>query len=94
MTGAFYSGRYTALVFEAVTGDTAWQQFALFVDELEQKVGIFVINVFDTEFAETAIFFLCFSPIFGLLRNFTSSLEAAIVKDIVEKWMVKVGENG
>jgi hypothetical protein len=39
-------------------------------------------------------YFLCFSPIFGLLRNFTSSLEAAIVKDIVEKWMVKVGENG
>jgi hypothetical protein len=56
------------LVFEAVTGDTAWQQFALFVDELEQKVGIFVINVFDTEFAETAIFFV-FQPDFRVAKK-------------------------
>jgi hypothetical protein len=68
VTGAFYSGRYTALVFEAVTGDTAWQQFALFVDELEQKVGIFVINVFDAEFAETAIFFV-FQPDFRVAKK-------------------------
>ena len=58
MTGTFNGAGNAALVFQAVTCDTAWQQFALFVDELEQKIGIFVINVLDTEFAETAIFFV------------------------------------
>ena len=45
------------LVFQRVARDAAGQQFALFVDELKQKLSVFVINVFDAEFAETAIFF-------------------------------------
>lgn len=48
---------YTALVFQAVACDTTRKQFALFVDELDQKVRVFVINVLDPEFAETAVFF-------------------------------------
>ncbi len=56
MTGAFYGGRYPALIFQAVAGDTAREQFALFVDELQEEIGIFVIDVFDAEFAETAVF--------------------------------------
>ena len=56
MTCALNGSSYTALVFQAVACDTAREQFALFVDELDQEVRVFVINVLDTEFAETAIF--------------------------------------
>ena len=45
-----------ALVFQRVTGDAAGENLALFVDELQQKIRVFVINVFDAEFAEAAIF--------------------------------------
>jgi len=58
VTGTFYGRRNAALVLEAIACDTAWQQFALFVDELKEEIGIFVINVLDSEFAETAIFFV------------------------------------
>lgn len=57
MPGTLDSGSHPALIFQAVTGDTARQQFALFVDKLEQKVRVAVIDIFDTELAETAIFF-------------------------------------
>jgi translation initiation factor 2B subunit (eIF-2B alpha/beta/delta family) len=58
VTGAFYGNSHTALVFQAVACDTTWEQFALFVDELKEEIRIFVINVFDAEFAETAVFFV------------------------------------
>ena len=57
MTSAFDGGRHAALVLEAVAGNATGEQFALFVDELEQKVGILVVDVLDPEFAEAAIFF-------------------------------------
>jgi hypothetical protein len=57
VTGTLDSGSHAALVLEAVAGDTAGQQLTLFVDELQQEIGIFVINVLDTEFAEAAVFF-------------------------------------
>ena len=57
MAGAFNGSCHTALVFQAIACDTAWEQLALFVDELKQEVCVFVINVFDAEFAETAVFF-------------------------------------
>ena len=56
MAGAFDGSSHAALVFQAVARNAARQQLALFVDELEQKVSVFVINVFDAEFAETAVF--------------------------------------
>ncbi len=57
MTGTLNCSSYTTLVFQAVACDTTWKQFALFVDELDQEVRVFVVNVLDTKFAETAIFF-------------------------------------
>ena len=56
MTGAFDCRSDFALVLQRVASDAAGQQFALFVDELEQKLTVFVINMFDTKFCETAIF--------------------------------------
>lgn len=58
MAGAFDGGSHPALVFQAVACDTARQDFTLLVDELKEKIGVFVVNVFDAEFAETAIFFV------------------------------------
>jgi len=57
VTSAFNGGRHAALVLKAVAGDAAGEQFALFIDELEQKVCIFVVDVLDPEFAEAAVFF-------------------------------------
>ncbi len=58
MTSAFDGRGHAALVLQAVAGDAAGQHFTLFIDELEQKLRVFVINVLDAEFAETAIFFV------------------------------------
>lgn len=69
MAGAFDGGGHAALVFQAVTCDAARQQFALFVDELQQKVAVFVVDVFDAEFAETAIFFVA-QPDFRIAQKF------------------------
>ena len=68
MAGAFDGSRYTALVFQAVARDTARQQFALLIDELEQKVRVLVINVFDAELAEAAVFFV-FQPDFRIAEK-------------------------
>jgi hypothetical protein len=57
MARTFYGSRYTALVFQAIARDTTREQFALFVDELKEEIRVFVINVLDPEFAETAVFF-------------------------------------
>jgi hypothetical protein len=51
-----YGLRHFALVFHGGTGNAAGQQFALFVDQTEQKIGIFIVNVFDTQFLESAVF--------------------------------------
>jgi len=58
VTSTLDSSRNATLVFEAVARDTAWQKRALFVDELEEEIRVFVVNVLDAEFAETAIFFV------------------------------------
>jgi hypothetical protein len=57
VAGTFYGRRNAALVFEAVASNTTWQQFALLIDELKQKICVFVVNVFDAELAEAAVFF-------------------------------------
>jgi hypothetical protein len=57
VASAFYRSSHTTLVFQAVTCDTAWQQFALLIDKLEQKLFVFVVNIFDTELAESAVLF-------------------------------------
>lgn len=58
MTSTLDSSRNATLVFEAVARDTARQELALFIDELEEEIRVFVVNVLDTEFAKTAIFFI------------------------------------
>ena len=69
MAGALDGGGHAALVFQAVARDTARQDFALLVDELQQKVAVFVVNVFDAELAETAIFFVA-QPDFRIAEEF------------------------
>ena len=56
MTCALDGSRNFALELERVARDAARQQFALIVDELKQEVCVFVVNVFDPELAETAVF--------------------------------------
>lgn len=69
MAGAFDGCGYAALVFQAVACDAARKDFALLVDELNEKIGVFVVNVLDAEFAETAIFFLA-QPNFRVAQKF------------------------
>jgi hypothetical protein len=69
VTGAFNGSCHAALVLQAIAGNAAGENFALFVDELEQEFGVFVINVLDTEFAEAAIF-LATQPDFGVAQEF------------------------
>lgn len=56
MPGAFDGRGHLALVFERVAGDAARQELALFVDELEKEHIVFVVDMFNPEFAEAAIF--------------------------------------
>jgi hypothetical protein len=58
VTCALNGSGNAALILEAVARDTARQKLALFIDELEKEVRVLVVNVFDAEFAETAIFFV------------------------------------
>ena len=57
MTCTLDGGSHTTLVLQAVACNTTREQFALFVDELDQEIRILVVNVLDAEFAETAVFF-------------------------------------
>lgn len=57
MARTLHGGSNAALEFQAVARDAAGQQLTLFVDKLDQKVWVFVVNVFDAELAETAVFF-------------------------------------
>ena len=56
MAGALDSFGHFLLVLVGGTGDTAGQNLALLIDELQQEVGVFIIDVLDAEFLETAVF--------------------------------------
>ena len=58
MTGSFHSLCNTTLKFQRSSCDTTGQNLALFVQEFFQEFGIFVIDILDTVFLETAVFFL------------------------------------
>jgi hypothetical protein len=62
-------GGHATLVFQAVAGNTAGQQFTLFVDELNEEVRVFVVDIFDTKLAETAVFF-AIQPDFRVAEEF------------------------
>lgn len=88
-TGAFDGSSHTALVFQAVACDPARQQFALLIDELKQKIGIFIVDVFDTEFAETAVFFAAQSNFRIAEKFYIFSGSSHIVLKIkaLDKWL-------
>ena len=69
VTGALDGSSDTTLIFQAITCNPAGQQFALLIDELEEKIRIFVIDVFDAKFAETAVFFAT-QPDFRVAEKF------------------------
>jgi len=48
-------GHFT-LKLQRVSGETAWSDLALFIDETHQVVRIFVVYVFDTVLFEAAVF--------------------------------------
>jgi len=57
VAGPLHGGSDTALVFQAIARNTAGQQFALLIDKLKEEIRVFVVDVFDAKFAETAVFF-------------------------------------
>ena len=57
MAGAFDGLGHFLLIFVGSASYAAGQNLTLLVDELEQEVGVFVINIFYAEFFEAAIFF-------------------------------------
>lgn len=57
MTGAFDGLGYFALVFQAGAGQSAGQNLALLVEQLQQEVTILVVDVLDTGFLEAVVFF-------------------------------------
>lgn len=56
MAGTLNRLRYFPLEFKGSTGEAAGKHFALVIDELQQEVGVFVIDVSDAVFLETTIF--------------------------------------
>jgi len=66
MTGALDCLRNFLLVLVGGTGDATGKDFALLVDELQQEVSVLIVDVFDAEFFEAAVFFaLCFNSYRG-----------------------------
>ena len=60
MTCFLDSLRHFALELKACTGDTAWQNFTLLVEELLQEIGVLVVDVTDTGFFYSSLLFLAF----------------------------------
>ena len=56
MACALDSFGHFLLILVGSTGDAAGQNLALLIDELQQEVCIFIINVFNAKFLETAVF--------------------------------------
>lgn len=57
MTGTFDGLTHFALVFQAGARDTTGQNTALIVEQFQQEIGVFIIDVFNTGFLEAAVFF-------------------------------------
>jgi hypothetical protein len=60
----FFDGlSHFSLKFCRVTGKSSWKDFTLLIDEFQQEVWVFVINVLDAILLESAIFFSDFASI-------------------------------
>jgi len=55
--------RYLLLVFQTGTGETAGKDLSLFIDELEQKIRVFVVDVPDSILLEAAVLRFRFRPL-------------------------------
>jgi len=82
VTRTLYGSSHFALVLQRVARNAARQDFALLVDELEQKVAIFVIDVLDAKLAEAAVFL-------ALLSNLWIAEELNIV--LICHWLLSFG---
>jgi len=63
LTGFLHRICYFTLEFQAVSGNTTGQHLALLVQKLLQKLAVFVVNVLNAIFLETAEFL---RALFGL----------------------------
>jgi hypothetical protein len=66
---AFDGGRHFALILKRIARNTTGKDFALFVYKLQEEICIFIIDVFNPEFAKTAIFFAVLAN-FGIAQEF------------------------
>jgi len=71
-----------ALEFQRSAGKAAWEQFPLFVHELQEEIRILVIDVFNTALFEAAVFFF-FASAVGGFRYLISFDELVLLPDIV-----------
>ena len=72
MAGALDSFGHFLLILVGSTGNATGKDLTLLVDELEQEVCVLIVDIFDAEFFETAIFFaLCFDSYWGQIFDFT-----------------------
>ena len=58
MTSTLHSLSHAALELQGSTGDAAGQDFSLFVEELLEEFGIFVVDILDTALLEAAVLLL------------------------------------
>ena len=56
-------GSHSALIFQGIPRDAAWKDFALLIYKLQKKVRVFIIDMLDSELAETAVFCPVFTDI-------------------------------
>ena len=57
VAGPFDGGGHFALILQGIAGNPAGKDLALFVDELDQEIGVLVVDVFDAVALEAAVFF-------------------------------------
>jgi len=59
--------RDSVLVFPAIAGQSAGKYLSLFIDKLQQKIRILVVDILDAVFLEAAVLGLYFSPLYGFI---------------------------
>ena len=67
------------LILVGSTGDAARQNLALLVDELQQEVSIFIVNVLDAEFLKRQYFLRWVSTAIGVKYLISVSLAMILI---------------
>ncbi len=55
-----------ALVFNGCAGNAAGQNFSLLIDEFQQEIFVFVVNILDSALFKTAVFSFLVSTAMGV----------------------------